>query len=165
MTLWYRAPEVLLGGKHYSTAVDIWSIGCIFAEIASQSPLFPGDSEIDQLFRIFRVLGTPRNEPGSWPGVNELPDFKADFPKWIPTTNALNNAATGLDATGIDLLKQMLVYEPGKRISAKRALLHPYFDDLTRYNDINVSNASMMMDVVLEHDKENQSTQASMVTY
>lgn len=57
VTLWYRPPEILLGDKVYSTAVDIWSIGCIFAELATKKPLFPGDSEIDQLFRIFRTLG------------------------------------------------------------------------------------------------------------
>src|SRR6218665_505401 len=56
VTLWYRAPEVLLGSPRYSTPVDIWSIGCIFAEMASKRPLFHGDSEIDQLFRIFRYL-------------------------------------------------------------------------------------------------------------
>lgn len=54
VTLWYRAPEILLGGKEYSTPVDMWSVGCIFAEMATRTPLFPGDSEIDQLYRIFR---------------------------------------------------------------------------------------------------------------
>lgn len=54
VTLWYRAPEVLLGSRHYSTAIDMWSVGCIFAEMAMRSPLFPGDSEIDEIFRIFR---------------------------------------------------------------------------------------------------------------
>lgn len=59
VTLWYRAPEVLLGARLYSTAVDIWSLACIFAECVRGRPLFDGDSEIDQLFRIFRILGTP----------------------------------------------------------------------------------------------------------
>jgi len=54
VTLWYRAPEILLGSRHYSIAVDIWSVGCIFAEMCNRAPLFPGDSEIDELFRIFR---------------------------------------------------------------------------------------------------------------
>lgn len=54
VTLWYRAPEILLGGKKYSTAVDVWSIGCIFAEMVTGRPLFPGDSEIDQLFQMFK---------------------------------------------------------------------------------------------------------------
>jgi cyclin-dependent kinase len=71
VTLWYRAPEILLGGKQYSTPVDVWSIGCIFAEMTMRQPLFPGDSQIDQLFRIFRAFGTPTEE--NWPG-NTLPD-------------------------------------------------------------------------------------------
>lgn len=56
VTLWYRAPEVLLGSRHYNTAIDMWSVGCIFAEMAMRSPLFPGDSEIDEIFRIFRCV-------------------------------------------------------------------------------------------------------------
>ena len=59
VTLWYRAPEILLGSKTYSTPVDVWSIGCIFAEMLNHKPLFPGDSEIDQLYKIFQVMGTP----------------------------------------------------------------------------------------------------------
>jgi serine/threonine protein kinase len=54
VTLWYRAPEILLGSRQYSTPVDVWSVGCIFAEMVNQKPLFPGDSEIDELFKIFR---------------------------------------------------------------------------------------------------------------
>ena len=80
VTLWYRAPEILLGAKQYSTPVDVWSIGCIFAEMINQSPLFPGDSEIDQLFKIFRGLGTP--DDSVWPEVSQLPDYKPQFPKW-----------------------------------------------------------------------------------
>lgn len=81
VTLWYRAPEILLGTKFYGTGVDIWSLGCIFAEMINrgQTP-FQGDSEIDQLFKIFRVLGTPDEE--CWPGVRQLPDYKTFFPKW-----------------------------------------------------------------------------------
>lgn len=126
VTLWYRAPEVLLGSKHYSTSVDMWSIGCIFAEMASHAPLFPGDSEIDELFRIFRTLGTPSEE--SWPGVSALPDFKRDFPRWPAV--ALAKAVPQLGADGVDLLSKMLIYDPGKRISAKRALQHAYFDEI-----------------------------------
>lgn len=78
VTLWYRAPEILLGQKVYSTAVDIWSLGCIFYEIAHKKPLFYGDSEIGQIFKIFRVLGTPRDQ--DWQGINDLPEFKISFP-------------------------------------------------------------------------------------
>jgi serine/threonine protein kinase len=123
VTLWYRAPEILLGSKHYSTAMDIWSVGCIFAEMVLQKPLFPGDSEIDELFRIFRILGTPGKE--NWPNSITLPDYKATFPQWKP--QSLGEKIPQLDSDGVDLLEQMLTYDPGRRISAKRALLHPYF--------------------------------------
>jgi len=130
VTLWYRAPEILLGGKQYSTPVDIWSIGCIFAEMVTRSPLFPGDSEIDQLYRIFRCFGTPNEEV--WPGVGSYPDFKSTFPQWnaIP----LKQAVEGLDELGLDLFTKMMQYEPSKRISARDALRHPFFDDLNRLN-------------------------------
>jgi len=127
VTLWYRAPEILLGSKVYSCPVDIWSVGCIFAEMATRQPLFPGDSEIDELYKIFRILGTPTEE--TWPGISRLPDYKpTNFPKW--KTSPLNHFVPGLEPLGIDLLQQMLLYDPAKRISAKRALKHPYFNDL-----------------------------------
>uniref|UniRef100_A0A803LV41 cyclin-dependent kinase n=1 Tax=Chenopodium quinoa TaxID=63459 RepID=A0A803LV41_CHEQI len=102
VTLWYRAPEILLGSRHYSTPVDVWSVGCIFAEMVNQKPLFPGDSEIDELFKIFRTLGTPTEE--TWPGVTSLPDFKSSFPKWI--SKDLSAIVPNLDAAGIDLLNK-----------------------------------------------------------
>lgn len=128
VTLWYRAPEVLLGSPKYSCPIDIWSIGTIFAEMANRRPLFQGDSEIDQLFRIFRVLRTPSEE--LWPGVTQLPDFKATFPNW--TTLNLKTSMKKMEPAGLELLEMMLVYDPSKRISAKKALLHPYFDDLDK---------------------------------
>ncbi|OCH89511.1 Pkinase-domain-containing protein [Obba rivulosa] len=124
VTLWYRAPEVLLGSRHYSTAIDMWSVGCIFAEMIMRGhPLFPGDSEIDQIFKIFRVLGTPTED--NWPGVTQLPDYKSTFPHWA--AQDLSSHVPSLDENGIDLLKLMLTYDTAKRISAKRSLVHPYF--------------------------------------
>jgi len=128
VTLWYRAPEVLLGSPKYSCPVDIWSIGTIYAEMVNRRPLFQGDSEIDQLFRIFRVLRTPTEDV--WPGVTQLPDFKASFPSWQSFN--LKNSMKKIEPAGLDLLESMLVYDPAKRISAKKALLHPYFDDLDK---------------------------------
>ncbi|KAJ7885979.1 Pkinase-domain-containing protein [Mycena leptocephala] len=126
VTLWYRAPEVLLGSRHYATGIDMWSVGCIFAEMAMHGqPLFPGDSEIDQIFKIFRILGTP-NEV-SWPGVEGLSDYKTTFPQW--SSQELARVVPVLDKDGIDLLQATLTYNPAKRISAKRALIHPYFTD------------------------------------
>jgi len=124
VTLWYRAPEVLLGSRHYSTAIDMWSVGCIFAEMAMQgAPLYPGDSEIDQIFKIFRILGTPNED--TWPGVSGLPDYKATFPQWA--RQDLARIVPTLDEVGLDMLKRTLTYDSAKRISAKRALIHPYF--------------------------------------
>ncbi|XP_030245822.1 cyclin-dependent kinase 1 [Drosophila navojoa] len=124
VTLWYRAPEVLLGSPRYSCPVDIWSIGCIFAEMATRKPLFQGDSEIDQLFRMFRILKTPTED--IWPGVTSLPDYKNTFPCW--STNQLTSQLKNLDSDGIDLIQRMLVYDPVHRISAKDILDHPYFN-------------------------------------
>ncbi|XP_029465612.1 cyclin-dependent kinase 1 [Rhinatrema bivittatum] len=130
VTLWYRAPEVLLGSVRYSTPVDMWSIGTIFAEMATKKPLFHGDSEIDQLFRIFRALGTPNND--IWPDVESLQDYKNTFPKW--KTGSLSSHVKNIDEDGLDLLTKMLIYDPIKRISAKHALNHQFFDDLDKSN-------------------------------
>ena len=128
VTLWYRAPEVLLGAARYSTPIDIWSVACIFAEMATGNALFHGDSEIDQLFRIFRSLGTPTEE--NWPGVSSMNAYKPSFPRW--NRNVLRSLVPDLDDQGFDILTKMLIYDPQKRISAKAALLHPYFDGLDK---------------------------------
>ncbi|KAL1297819.1 hypothetical protein AAFC00_006348 [Neodothiora populina] len=133
VTLWYRSPEILLGGRQYSTGVDMWSIGCIFAEMATRKPLFPGDSEIDEIFKIFRVLGTPSEQ--DWPGVTSFPDFKPSFPKWTRATDEdiiSGEGARALGDEGLDLLEALLVYDPAGRISAKQACAHPYFFENTR---------------------------------
>lgn len=103
-------------------------MGCIFSEMAMKRPLFQGDSEIDQLFRIFRVLKTPTEE--NWPGVSTLPDYKATFPNW--TNYNLPSQVKNLNEDGLSLLTQMLVYDPAKRISAKKVVSHPYFHNVDR---------------------------------
>uniref|UniRef100_UPI00358FB522 cyclin-dependent kinase 1-A-like isoform X1 n=1 Tax=Myxine glutinosa TaxID=7769 RepID=UPI00358FB522 len=124
VTLWYRAPELLLGAVRYSTPIDCWSIGTIFAEMAQARALFQGDSQIDQLMVIFRTLGTPTG--AVWPGVEHLPDFQQSFPKW--KGRGLAEAVSSLDSQGLDLLTQFLQYDPARRMSAKKALKHPYFE-------------------------------------
>jgi len=128
VTLWYRAPEILLGSAKYSCPIDIWSVGTIIAEMINMKPLFQGDSEIDQLFKIFRVLGTPKEE--CWPGVTELADYKGTFPQW--TKVDLASVMKEVEPSAIDLLEQCMKYDPARRISAKQALAHPYFRDLDK---------------------------------
>jgi serine/threonine protein kinase len=126
VTLWYRAPEVLLGSSSagkYSSPVDMWSIGCIFAEMVTKEALFPGDSEIDELYRIFRAFGTPNERV--WPGVSQLPNFKNTFPQW--NAQPLNRLLPEMSPVALDLMSKMLIYEPSQRISARAALNHPYF--------------------------------------
>ena len=127
VTLWYRAPEVLLGATHYAPAVDMWSVGCIFAELVRKQAIFPGDSELQQLLHIFKLLGTPSED--MWPGVSRLRDWH-EFPQWRPQD--LTKVFPKLEEEGIDLMRQMLDYDPSKRITAMDALKHPYFDDLDK---------------------------------
>ncbi|XP_065853871.1 cell division control protein 2 homolog C [Euphorbia lathyris] len=127
VTLWYRAPEVLLGSTHYSTGVDMWSVGCIFAEMVRRQALFPGDSEFQQLLHIFRLLGTPTEK--QWPGVSSLRDWHV-YPQWEPQN--LARAVPSLGPDGVDLLLKMLRFDPAERISAKAAMDHPYFDSLDK---------------------------------
>jgi len=123
-TRWYRAPELLYGARQYDESVDLWSVGCIFGEMLNHSPLFPGENDIDQLCIVMRTLGTPTED--SWPGLSELPDYnKITFPemKSIPIEEVVPDASH--DA--VELLKHFLVYPPQDRISANKALVHPYF--------------------------------------
>eukprot|EP00747_Dinoflagellata_sp_TGD_P165460 gnl/TRDRNA2_/TRDRNA2_186756_c0_seq1.p1 gnl/TRDRNA2_/TRDRNA2_186756_c0~~gnl/TRDRNA2_/TRDRNA2_186756_c0_seq1.p1 ORF type:complete len:313 (-),score=73.36 gnl/TRDRNA2_/TRDRNA2_186756_c0_seq1:161-1099(-) len=130
VTVWYRPPEILLGSPLYSVPVDLWSIGCIIGEMATGAPLFAGDSEIDTIFKIFQKLGTP--DETIWPGVSELPDFKPTFPKWPARGwKQIRNTAAQVGTDGIDLLENLMYYEPKKRLSARRALAHPYFKEST----------------------------------
>lgn len=121
-TLYYRAPEILLGSIEYSTPIDIWSVGVIFVEIVTRSTLFPGDSDLDQLFRIFRVFGTPNES--MWPGVTSLKNYKQSFPMWNPMPLKTSIQNLNLCKLGLDLLERMLKYDPCERITAKAALSH-----------------------------------------
>lgn len=125
VTLWYRAPEVLLGGTHYSPAVDVWSVACIFAELVRKQALLPGDSELQQLLHIFKLLGTP--DETMWPGVTALRDWH-EFPKWAPQD--LATVFPTLEPAGVDLMARMFEYDPSRRITARDALAHEYFDDM-----------------------------------
>ncbi|XP_040284167.1 cyclin-dependent kinase 11B isoform X7 [Bufo bufo] len=125
VTLWYRAPELLLGAKEYSTAIDMWSVGCIFGELLTQKPLFPGKSEIDQINKIFKDLGTPSEK--IWPGYNELPAVKKMTFSEYPYNNLRKRFGALLSDQGFDLMNKFLTYCPAKRITAEDGLKHEYF--------------------------------------
>jgi cyclin-dependent kinase len=128
VTLWYRAPDVLLGSRFYSTSIDMWSVGCVFAEMLLGRPLFPGSNERDQLHRIQKTLGTP--SPSDWPGLVDFDDWRdpvrraAVFPGC--KSQDLARLFPQLDASGLDLMRQLLRFDPDTRISAADALRHPF---------------------------------------
>ena len=141
VTLWYRAPEILLGCKTYALPVDMWSVGTILAEMVTKRPLFPGDSEVDEIFKIFRVLGTPNEEV--WPGVTTLQDWNEDFPVWPPLNIA--RFMPGMNEHGVDLVEQLVAIDPRRRLTAQEALSHPYFADVPPVGSVMVVVADMDM--------------------
>lgn len=135
VTLHYRAPELLLGAATYGPAIDIWSMGCIFAELLQNKVLFQGRGEIEQLDLIFKLLGTPTVE--SWPEVSKTKfwgrtkfvkmNIQSKLSKLFPPTSVTSGPY--LSTTGVDLLAKMLTLNPEKRISAKEALQHEWFKE------------------------------------
>ncbi|TPX55753.1 hypothetical protein PhCBS80983_g05058 [Powellomyces hirtus] len=160
-TRWYRAPEIILRSTSYSSPIDIWAVGCIFAELYTLRPLFPGNSEMDQLFKIVEILGTPGIEMGggsggmmhsndaghksasiefahqrdhitaggTWPeGLRLAGAMKFRFPQMpsVPLAHVIPNASTG----PLQLLADMLKYDPNLRPTAQEALQHPWFADM-----------------------------------
>ncbi|KAI2637491.1 Pkinase-domain-containing protein [Xylaria nigripes] len=129
VTLWYRAPELLLGAKTYGAAVDMWSVGCIFGEIMTREPLLPGTNEVDELTKIFELCGVPTDE--SWPGFRRLPNARS-----LRLPSKSSPASTGsvirakfplLTAAGGALLSGLLSLNPDARPTAKEMLQHEYF--------------------------------------
>ena len=127
VTLWYRAPELLLGMKQYSTHIDVWSIGCIFGELLLMEPLFPGKSETDELNKIFKLLGTPSER--SWSGFSALPNAKVKFVDYPVSHLRDKFPERMLSQTGLELLKNLLTYDPKKRINCEEALSSIYFSE------------------------------------
>lgn len=127
VTLYYRPPDVLLGSKDYFETIDIWSIGCIFAEMIIGEPLMKGNNEKDQLTQIFKIFGTPNDS--DWPQLRNLPDWKKEAFEVYPAMD-MKEVFPGIEEDAIDILTRMLTYDPEKRITAKEALEHRYFDDL-----------------------------------
>ena len=126
VTLWYRAPEVLLMTS-YASPVDIWSTGCIFAELYTRTPLFKGSSEIDQLEKIFQVIGSP--DQSEWPSDHLIPYRSISGAKPTPLNNLIPEACS----ESRSLLESMLTFNPSKRISARQAQKHRYFQEYSLF--------------------------------
>ncbi|XP_072306193.1 mitogen-activated protein kinase 14A isoform X2 [Eucyclogobius newberryi] len=129
-TRWYRAPEIMLNWMHYNMTVDIWSVGCIMAELLTGRTLFPGTDHINQLQQIMRLTGTP---PTSL--INRMPSHEArNYVMSLPLMNKRNFADVfiGANPLAVDLLEKMLVLDTDQRITAAEALAHPYF---SQYHD------------------------------
>lgn len=122
VTLWYRAPELLFEPKCYDISIDIWSVGCVIAEMVLRRPLFKGDSDIDLIHKIFSILGTPDD-------LSVLKYFSTlDIPVY-PPKNLMEVLNTD-DEYLCDLISKMLRFNPANRISALEALRHPFFDGI-----------------------------------
>lgn len=146
VTLWYRAPELLLGAESYTTSVDIWSIGCIFGELILREPLFPGKGEIDQVGKIFKLLGRPTEEV--WPGFKLLPNAKRFDLNAIQPYSALRQKFRYVTEAGIDLMNKLLAYDPEQRITAEKALNHPYFKRVTTLRYLYISSSFLRQSLI-----------------
>lgn len=129
ITRWYRAPEVLMGQRDYTTAVDMWSIGCIMAEWCQGKALLQGKNEVDQLARIFQMVS-----PSTWPELSKQPRYAEYAPQLTeflttphPDPFKLTLASITDDILAQDLLRNLLQLNPANRISVSAALAHPFF--------------------------------------
>ncbi|MCJ1322609.1 negative regulator of the PHO system [Xylographa vitiligo] len=157
VTLWYRAPDVLLGSRTYNTSIDIWSAGCIMAEMYTGRPLFPGTNNEDELQKIFRLMGTPSER--SWPGISQFPEYKPNF--HIYATQDLRLILPQIDQQGLDLLGRMLQLRPEMRISAKDALNHAWFRDLGQLRQQQQAQAQAHQQQQQQHQQIQQQQMAS----
>ncbi|KAI0180927.1 kinase-like protein [Hypoxylon sp. FL1284] len=128
VTLWYRAPELLLGAREYGPAVDMWSVGCVFGELLTREPLLQGRSEADELARIFELCGVPTDD--AWPGFRRLPNarlLRLPKPSSAATGSVVRARFPLLTAAGADLLSRLLSLDPARRPSARDVLRHDFF--------------------------------------
>lgn len=124
ITLWYRPPELLLGAVQYGPAIDMWSVGCILAELLAKRAIFPGKNEIDQLEQIYKLCGTPTEE--NWPDAAKLPWYKSfKLPKVYK--RSLKETFRHFPPDALDLVDKLLTLDPKKRITASEALDSEYF--------------------------------------
>jgi glycogen synthase kinase 3 beta len=149
----YRPPELVVGATFYTTQVDVWSMGCVIAELVLNKPIFAGKSATDQFLQIMKVLGTPTREQvkamnEKFKGVSKLPQIEAK--PWKEVFKGKTN-----DELFIDLVSNLLVYEPSKRFSPYQALCHPYFDDLKKKGTKIPNHLFEFKQCEINFDKEN----------
>ncbi|PWY99152.1 putative KIN28-cyclin-dependent ser/thr protein kinase [Testicularia cyperi] len=126
VTRWYRSPELLLGSYAYSSCVDMWSVGCIFAELMLRVPYLPGESDPDQLVTTFKALGTPTDR--DWPGHKSLPGYsKSTFDQHQYPKSNLADLFLAASPEALDVLSKCLLYDPLRRMTASQALHSAYF--------------------------------------
>lgn len=128
-TRWYRAPELLLGCEYYSTSVDVWSIGCIFAEMLVRKAILPGKDTESQLKLIIELLGRPEKEFLSKIEGAHVVEMFTNIPK-EKEEGQFKDVFMDVNEQAVDLLKKMLIYDPETRISIEDALSHPYMSEL-----------------------------------
>ena len=156
VTRWYRAPELLLQALNYGKEVDIWSVGCIFAELLGREPLFKGSSHYDQLVKIFDIIGTPRDK-NDFDGI-DFSDTSYNILQQIKVKPKISFSTLFSTATpeAVDLLERLLSFSPTKRITARQALEHPYFEDIHDFNECDF--ASEHFDYTFESEATNIQT-------
>lgn len=140
-TRWYRAPEIMLSWMHYNQTVDVWSVGCILAELITGKPLFPGTDHIDQLKKTMKLTGTPNKELFDKISSNEAKTFIQSLP--ITAKKDFKNYFQGANPLAIDMLERMLDLDPDHRITTEQALSHPY---LKQYSDPSDEPTAEMFD-------------------
>ena len=126
-TRWYRPPECLLTDGYYHYKMDIWGVGCIFFELLSMFPLFPGKHELDQIHKIHNILGTPSREV-----LQKFQKYGSQVPLNFPHKKGtgIQKLIPRVSKECVDLIEKLLAYAPDFRLTAKQALKHPYFRDL-----------------------------------
>ncbi|KAK7319980.1 hypothetical protein RJT34_04709 [Clitoria ternatea] len=126
-TRWFRAPELLYGSRDYGLEIDLWSLGCIFAELLTLRPLFPGTSDIDQLSRIISVLGNLDED--AWPGCSKLPDYGIISFSKVENPVSLEVCLPNRSPDEVSLVKRLVCYDPAKRASVMELLTDKYFSE------------------------------------
>lgn len=150
-TRWYRAPELLLGNENYNSAIDVWSVGCVLAEMLLRKPFLMGTDWKNQLFLILDLLGKPEQEDVSFVENAKAREFLKNYDSKIVSTFDSQFKSLNVDPQGMDLLKKLLIFDPRKRLTVEEALSHPFLTDLYCPEDEPVSEPLSEIDFEFEN--------------